>query len=105
MLKRNGVFLSQFSNFRWKLMEEERKINRLLRDDPENEKLNDRLQQVAIMMDVEYERGDWRLVWMLVRGSSCHVLVARRPRSSLVPPSAGIRQTLLREIDACACFV
>lgn len=27
-------------------MEEERKVNRLLRDDPENDKLNDRLQQV-----------------------------------------------------------
>lgn len=32
---------------RWNLMEEERKINRLLRDDPENDKLNDRLQQVT----------------------------------------------------------
>lgn len=31
---------------RWSLLEEERKINRLLRDDPENDKLNDRLQQV-----------------------------------------------------------
>lgn len=28
-------------------MEEERKINRQLRDDPENDKLNDRLQQVC----------------------------------------------------------
>lgn len=27
-------------------MEEERRVNRLLRDDPENEKLNERLQQV-----------------------------------------------------------
>jgi len=32
-------------------MEEERKINRLLRDDPENDKLNDRLQQVTMMID------------------------------------------------------
>ena len=31
---------------RWSLMEEERRVNRLLKDDPENEKLNDRLQQV-----------------------------------------------------------
>ncbi|CAN0220325.1 unnamed protein product, partial [Scytosiphon promiscuus] len=31
---------------KWSLMEEERKVNRLLRDDPENDKLNDRLQQV-----------------------------------------------------------
>lgn len=32
---------------RWSLLEEERKVNRLLRDDPENDKLNDRLQQVS----------------------------------------------------------
>ncbi|CAM9727361.1 unnamed protein product, partial [Ectocarpus fasciculatus] len=30
----------------WSLMEEERRVNRLLRDDPENDKLNDRLQRV-----------------------------------------------------------
>lgn len=32
---------------RWGLLEEERKVNRLLRDDPENDKLNDRLRQVT----------------------------------------------------------
>lgn len=31
-------------------MEEERKVNRLLRDDPENDKLNDRLQQVITFL-------------------------------------------------------
>ncbi len=37
-------------------MEEERKINRLLRDDPENDKLNDRLQQVTTMTRIDDHR-------------------------------------------------
>lgn len=35
---------------RWRLMEELRKVNRQLRDDPENEKLNDRLQEVILFV-------------------------------------------------------
>lgn len=38
---------------RWSLLEEERKVNRLLRDDPENDKLNDRLQQASYHRVVE----------------------------------------------------
>lgn len=40
------VTMSPYHRNRWSLLEEERKVNRLLRDDPENDKLNDRLQQV-----------------------------------------------------------
>ncbi|CAM9619981.1 unnamed protein product, partial [Discosporangium mesarthrocarpum] len=40
------IAVMKADKIRWRLMEEERKVNRLLREDPENEELNERLQKV-----------------------------------------------------------